>query len=75
MPNERVYVTWKQLKELGWPFSRVHTYRLMQREVNPVPACIKLGGYHGSRVIWRLAEMIAWIEEQGETSPRLLFPN
>jgi predicted DNA-binding transcriptional regulator AlpA len=65
MSNERVYVTWKQLKDLGIPYCRVHVYRLMKRKVRPFPAFIKLGGYHGSRVVWRLADVLNWVNEHG----------
>ena len=31
--EKRLIVDWHGLKQMGWPFSRAHTYRLMQRDI------------------------------------------
>lgn len=33
MQRKPLLVSWKQLKELGWPYSRAQTWRLMQEKV------------------------------------------
>ncbi len=30
MSVEKVLVTWKDLKAMGWPYSKAHTWRMMQ---------------------------------------------
>ena len=49
--NERMLVDWKGLKRLGWPYSRAHTYRMIDAGRFPQP--IKFGTQRGCRVAWR----------------------
>jgi predicted DNA-binding transcriptional regulator AlpA len=72
MPTKLVFITWRQLKDLGHPYCRAHTYRLMARDVDPFPQPIKLGTSHGHRVIWELVQVKAWYESKGAT---LQFPD
>ena len=61
-------VDFKSLRKLGWPYSRVHTWRLMfdpDYADNAFPACRKLGKHPGSRVVWRVAEVLAYFERNG----------
>jgi hypothetical protein len=63
-----IVVDWKGLKKMGWPYSRVHTWRLMyvpQYLPDRFPACRKLGKHRGSRVVWRVAEILAYFEAHG----------
>jgi len=61
MPTEKVFITWKELKQFGFPYSRAHTYRLMKS--GSFPPAIKLGGYQGSRVVWKLHDVQTWFEK------------
>ena len=61
-------VDWKGLKKLGWPYSRVHTMRLMfdpAYAADAFPAYRKLGKDRGCRVVWRVAEVLAYFEAHG----------
>jgi predicted DNA-binding transcriptional regulator AlpA len=51
MTEERLLVDWKTLKKLGWPYTRVHTFRLIAAGKFPKPK--KFGDHPGARVAWR----------------------
>src|SRR5262249_32040895 len=38
-------ITWKQLKQLGWPYSRIHTERLMAPEIKKTKGSPFKGNY------------------------------
>jgi hypothetical protein len=63
MTHQRMIVDWKGLKALGWPYSRAHTWRMM-REGKFCP-CFKLGGHRNSHPVWRLRDVISWLELYG----------
>lgn len=50
MLNDRLLVTWKALKALGWPYSRTHTMRLVKLGRFPKP--IKFGEHRNARIAW-----------------------
>ena len=61
-------VDWKGLKRMGWPYSRVHTWRLMfdpEYAADRFPACRKLGKHPNAHVVWRVAEVLAYFEAHG----------
>jgi predicted DNA-binding transcriptional regulator AlpA len=60
MHDERLLVDWKKLKELGWPYSRMHTYRLIAQGKFPQPK--KFGNHPGARVAWRWPEVRPYFE-------------
>jgi predicted DNA-binding transcriptional regulator AlpA len=61
--TQRLLVDWKSLKALGWPYSRAHTWRLM--EAAKFPQCIKLGGHRNSHPVWRMKDVIDHLELLG----------
>lgn len=65
----RLLVSRKQLRELGVCISFAHIDRLERR--GRFPRRIKLGGYRGSRVVWRYDEIIAWVEKCAAETPPL----
>jgi predicted DNA-binding transcriptional regulator AlpA len=50
MLEDRLLVDWKALKALGWPYSRTHTWRLIDKGAFPRP--LKFGDHPKSRVAW-----------------------
>jgi predicted DNA-binding transcriptional regulator AlpA len=63
-----VVVDWKGLKRLGWPLSRSHTWRLMydpDYEVIRFPRCFNLGSHRNSRPVWRVKEVLAYLDACG----------
>jgi predicted DNA-binding transcriptional regulator AlpA len=61
-------VDWKGLKRMGWPYSRTHTWRLMfdpDYAGDPFPRCRKLGKDRSAHVVWRVAEVLAYLEARG----------
>lgn len=63
---EPIFVDWKKLKELGWPYSRTHTYRLMAD--GDFPERKKLGKGRGGRIGWRFEEVKPYLEGEKGTS-------
>jgi predicted DNA-binding transcriptional regulator AlpA len=61
--TKRLLVDWKTLKALGWPYSRAHTWRLM--EDAKFPRCHKLGGHRNSHPVWRMKDIIDHLELLG----------
>jgi predicted DNA-binding transcriptional regulator AlpA len=55
MSDERRLIDWKRLKELGWPYSRQHTWRLIDQGLFPKP--IKFGRHRSCRVFWYLNQV------------------
>lgn len=60
MSVQREFVDWKMLKALGWPYSRQHTFRLIERRDFPQP--YKFGKTDRARVFWKWAEVVEAIE-------------
>jgi hypothetical protein len=65
MPGFEV-VTFKQLKDLGLPYSRSHLARLEAAKMCPVS--VKLHPSRGGRKVWFLHEWVAWFKARA-TSP------
>ena len=68
----RLIIDWRGLKELGWPYSRTQTWRLMK--ANRFPQCKKLGTDRNSHPVWRYEDIVAHLKAHGlvvtqETSP------
>lgn len=62
---------WKTLKLLGWPYSRVHTWRMMKS--GEFPQAQKLGKHRNSHPVWRMRDILKAFEVYGltftDTSP------
>lgn len=56
-------VSWKELKAIGWPYSRQHTWRLMEAE--RFPQAHKLGSHRNSRVVWKLSDLLIHFNASG----------
>ena len=50
MTDEPILVDWKALKKYGWPYSRMHTSRLVAAGKFPAPR--KYGTHPSARVAW-----------------------
>jgi predicted DNA-binding transcriptional regulator AlpA len=55
-------IGWKELKKLGWPYSRSHTWRMMNE--GKFVKSFKLGDFHNSHPVWWLQEVLVWLDEQ-----------
>lgn len=58
---ELILVDWKALKRRGWPFCRVHTFRLVAAGRFPAPK--KYGNHRGARVAWLWKEVKPYLEQ------------
>jgi predicted DNA-binding transcriptional regulator AlpA len=67
MSTKRLLVDWKGLKQLGWPYSRAHTWRLMEAE--SFPRCFKLGKHRNSHPVWWLADILGHFRHLGLPVP------
>jgi predicted DNA-binding transcriptional regulator AlpA len=63
MNTQRLLVDWKALKQLGWSYSRAHTWRLMAS--NGFPQSFKLGGHRNSHPVWKLKDILNYFETHG----------
>ena len=64
MYKEPLLVSWDGLRRMGWPYSRVHTWRMMK--AGKFPQCFKLGDQHrNSHPIWVHAEVLAYFRDHG----------
>ena len=59
-------IGWKGLKSLGWPYSRTHTWRMMDKE--KFVRCFKLGDFQNSHPVWRLQDVLDWIDDHQRPS-------
>ena len=64
---DRLIVDWRGLKDMGCPYGRTHTARLMDPKYSddPFPRARKLSAYKRSRNVWPLAEVILWFQHHG----------
>ena len=61
-------VGWKDLRKMGWCYSRAHTWRLMfdsDYAVDAFPACRKLNNHRHSHPVWRVSDVLAYFEAHG----------
>lgn len=68
MSENPLIVDWKGLKRMGWPFSRPHTWRMMfdpDYGDNRFPRCHKLGKHRNSHPLWRVRDVLAYLEAHG----------
>jgi hypothetical protein len=68
MSDKPLIVNWKGLKRLGWPYSRAQTWRLMFDPAyvdHRFPACHKLGSHHNSPPVWRMVDVLNYLEAHG----------
>jgi hypothetical protein len=63
MSEKPLIVGWKGLKGMGWPYSRAHTWRLMNSGIFPKAA--KLGSFPNSHPMWRVQSVLAYFESHG----------
>jgi predicted DNA-binding transcriptional regulator AlpA len=61
--SDRIIVDWRGLKNMGWPFSRAHTWRMMKARVFPQSS--KLGDHRNSHPVWVVKEILAYFESHG----------
>ena len=61
--NEPVMLAWKDLKRLGWPYERTHTWRLIKAGQFPQPA--KFFNQCKSKNLWRYEEVKAFLKSKG----------
>jgi hypothetical protein len=68
-----LYLSWGALKkQLGWPFSRTHTGRLMFDPTyanNAFPACRKLGAHRNSHPVWYTPAVLDYFKRHGLPVP------
>ena len=60
MNPQRLLVDWKSLRQMGWPYSRTHTWRMMNE--GRFPRAYKLGGHPHSHPVWKYADIVAYLE-------------
>lgn len=63
MNTQRLMVDWKTLKAFGWPYSRAHTWRMM--DAGEFPKASKPGGFRNSHPIWRMKDILNYFESRG----------
>lgn len=63
MSTQRQLLDWKSLKEFGWPYSRAHTWRLM--EAGKFPRCVKLNETRNSHPVWKLVDVLEHLKAKG----------
>lgn len=80
MMNRQLMVDWKGLKELGWPYSRAHTWRLMDggwenakgewvAVERRFPPCARIGNGPGARLVWPYQAVLEYFQQCGLTLP------
>jgi hypothetical protein len=71
--SERLLIRWKELKALGWPYSRSQTWRLMK--AGKFVQAQKLVEHCNSPPLWPYAAVLAYFKEHGlvECRRRLAF--
>ena len=63
MTGERLLVSWADLRKMGWPYSRTHTWRMMK--AGKFPEAVKLGDDRNSHPVWVYAEVVAHFRDRG----------
>ena len=61
--SNRLILTWKELKQCGWPYCRTHTWRLMR--AGKFPMCMKLFDDRNSHPVWSYQEVLDFFEKRG----------
>jgi len=68
MSDKPLIVNWKGLRKMGWPYSRAHTWRMMfdlDYADNRFPPCGKLGKDRNSPPVWRVLDVLDYLEARG----------
>jgi hypothetical protein len=68
MSEKPLIVDWKRLKNMGWPYSRAHTWRMMydpNYADNRFVECRKLGKHRNSHPVWRVVDVLTYFEAHG----------
>jgi hypothetical protein len=68
MSEKPLIVNWKGLRRMGWPYSRAHTWRMMydpEYADSRFPAARKLGKHRNSPPVWRVLDVLAYLETHG----------
>jgi hypothetical protein len=78
--DQRVMITWRELKALGWPLCRTHTRRKEENKIevsdgkggtkvidnpDPFPKARKLGWHPNSPLVWVLSEVLDYFARHG----------
>lgn len=63
MSEKPLIVGWRKLKEMGWPYSRAETWRRMSR--GDFPKASKLGKHRNAHPVWRVTEVLSYLESYG----------
>ena len=61
--SERLIVDWRSLKQMGWPYSRAQTWRLMI--AGRFPRASKLGNHRNSHPVWSVKEVLEHFKAHG----------
>lgn len=63
---KRLLVSWSDLKKMGWPYSRAHTWRMMKN--GKFPQCSKLLlEIRNSHPVWKYSDIVAYLKSRGLT--------
>lgn len=62
MSDTPTWITWVQLKKMGWPYSRFHTCGRMVRE-GRFPQPLKFGTHRSCRIAWRWEDVRPFFEK------------
>jgi len=60
-----IIIDWKNLKKLGWPYSRTDTVRKMK--AGKFPQSFKLADHRNSHPVWAYAQVVAHFQSRGLT--------
>lgn len=63
MSQKPLIVDWKGLKKLGWPYSRAHTWRMM--EAGDFVKAAKLGKHRNSHPVWPVKGVLDYFSSHG----------
>jgi hypothetical protein len=58
----RLIVTWHDLKRMGWPYSRAHTWRMMEPEILRSSGTRRKWSVRNSPPVWLMKEILAYFE-------------
>lgn len=70
------WIDWKGLKALGWPYSRAHTWRMIDGGYEdaygkwhaiepPFPQCVKVGSGKFARCLWERRKLEEYFKLTG----------
>jgi predicted DNA-binding transcriptional regulator AlpA len=62
--SKRILLTWRELKDAGWPYSRTHTGRLFRAGKFPAP--VKLFPHRNAHPVWVYEEVLDWFKKRSD---------